>query len=321
MKPWSRVMVLLVVVSVPHFAFAQSYPSKSVRFIIPFAPGGGADQVGRLLGQKLTDVWGQPVIIDNRAGAGGNIAAEIGARAAPDGYTVFHFNVANAIAISVHKKLSYDPVKDFAAVTQLASSPFILVGHPSVKAQNIRELVALAKSSPGSLNYASSGKGGPSHLLGELLNSIAQINVVHVPYASVAPAMNDLLPGRIQLMFVIPAVAVPHIKAERLRAYGIAASKRSTLAPDVPTLAESGLAGIEGSAWYGMVVPTNTPPAIIAKLAKDTIGILQQPDVQERLSRQGVEVIGSQPAEFAQFIKTEISKFARVVASSDARFD
>ncbi len=321
MKPWSRVMVLLVVLGAPIFAFSQSYPSKPVRFIIPFAPGGGADLVARLLGQKLTDVWGQPVIIDNRPGAGANIAAEISARAAPDGYTVFQFNIANAIAVSVHKKLGYDPVRDFAAVTQLASSPFILVGHPSVKAQNIRELVALAKSSPGSMNYASSGRGGPSHLLGELFTSMAQINVVHVPYASVAPALNDLLPGRIQLMFVIPAVAMPHIKAERLRAYGISTSKRSMLAPDVPTVAESGLAGFEGGAWYGVVVPTNTPPAIIAKLAKDIIAILRQPDVHERLSQQGVEVIGSQPAEFARFIKAEIGKFARVVATSGARFE
>ena len=321
MNPWSRVMVLLVVLSAPIFAFAQFYPNKSVRFIIPFAPGGGADLVARLLGQKLAEVWGQPVIIDNRPGAGANIAAEISARAAPDGYTVFQFNIANAIAVSVHKKLGYDPVRDFEAVTQLASSPFILVGHPSVKAQNIRELVALAKSAPGSLNYASSGKGGPSHLLGELFYSMAQIDVVHVPYASVAPAMNDLLPGRIQLMFVIPAVALPQINAGRLRAYGISTSKRSMLAPDVPTVAESGLAGFEGGAWYGLVVPTKTPPAIVAKLAKDTIAILRQPDVQERLSQQGVEVIGSQPAEFARFIKTEISKFARVVATSGARFD
>ena len=321
MNPWSRVMVLLVVLSAPIFAFAQFYPNKSVRFIIPFAPGGGADLVARLLGQKLAEVWGQPVIIDNRPGAGANIAAEISARAAPDGYTVFQFNIANAIAVSVHKKLGYDPVRDFEAVTQLASSPFILVGHPSVKAQNIRELVALAKSAPGSLNYASSGKGGPSHLLGELFYSMAQIDVVHIPYASVAPAMNDLLPGRIQLMFVIPAVALPQINAGRLRAYGISTSKRSMLAPDVPTVAESGLAGFEGGAWYGLVVPTKTPPAIVAKLAKDTIAILRQPDVQERLSQQGVEVIGSQPAEFARFIKTEISKFARVVATSGARFD
>lgn len=323
MKPWSRVMVLLVGLGVPVFALSQSYPSKPVRFIIPFAPGGGADLVGRLLGQKLADIWEQPVIIDNRPGAGANIAAEISARAAPDGYTVFQFNIANAIAVSVHKKLGYDPIRDFAAVTQLASSPFILVGHPSVNAQNIRELVALAKSSPGSLNYASSGKGGPSHLLGELFYSMAQIDVVHVPYKSVAPAMSDLLPGRIQLMFVIPAVALPHIKAGRLRAYGISTRERSALAPDVPTVAESAaaLAGFEGGAWYGVVVPANTPPAIIAKLAKDIIEILRQPDVHERLSQQGVEVIGSQPEEFAQFIKTEVSKFARIVATSGARFD
>lgn len=258
MKLWVRMMVLLAVLGVPVSASAQPYPTKPVRFIIPFAPGGGADLVGRLLGQKLAEIWGQPVIIDNRPGAGATIAAEISARAVPDGYTVFQFNIANAIAVSVHKKLSYDPVRDFAAVTQLASTPFILVGHPGLKAQNIQELIALGKSAPGSLNYSSSGRGGPSHLLGELFNSMAQIKVVHVPYASVAPAMNDLLPGRVQLMFVIPAVALPHIKAGRLRSYGISSIKRSALAPDVPTVAESGLAGFEGGAWYGVVVPTNT---------------------------------------------------------------
>ena len=321
MKLWIRMLVLLVVSGVPVIAPAQSYPTKPVRFIIPFAPGGGADLVGRLLGQKLTEIWGQPVIIDNRPGAGATIAAEISARAVPDGYTVFQFNIANAIAVSVRKKLSYDPVRDFAAVTQLASSPFILVGHPSLKAQNIQELIALAKSAPGSLNYSSSGTGGPSHLLGELFNAMAQIKVVHVPYASVAPALNDLLPGRVQLMFVIPAVAMPHIKAGRLRVFGISSSKRSPLAPDIPTVAESGLAGFEGGAWYGVVVPANTQPAIISKLAADIIGIMRQPDVTQGLLKQGVEVIASTPQEFAQFIKSEIAKFARIVAASGARFE
>lgn len=321
MKLGARMVVLLIVLGVPVIASAQSYPTRPVRFIVPFAPGGGADLVGRLLGQKLTEIWGQPVIIDNRPGAGATIAAEISARAVPDGYTVFQFNIANAIAVSVHKKLSYDPVRDFAAVTQLASTPFVLVGHPSLTAQNIQELIALAKSAPGSLNYSSSGRGGPSHLLGELFNSMAQIKVVHVPYASVAPAMNDLLPGRVQLMFVIPAVAMPHIKAGRLRVFGISSIKRSALAPDVPTVAESGLAGFEGGAWYGVVVPANTSPAIISKLAADIIGIMRQPDVTQSLLKQGVEVIASTPDEFAQFIKTEIAKFARVVAASGARFD
>jgi len=309
---------LLGMAASPH---AQSYPTKPVRFIIPFAPGGGADLVGRVLAQRLTENWGHSVIVDNRPGAGANIAAEISARAAPDGYTVFQFNIANAIAVSVHKKLNYDPIRDFTAVTQLASTPFILTGHPSLKAQNLQELIALAKSAPGKLNYSSSGRGGPSHLLGELLNSMAQIRVVHVPYASVAPAMNDLLPGRVQLMFVIPAVAVPHINAGRLRAYGISSVQRSALAPDVPTITELGLTGFEGGAWYGVVVPTRTPEVIVNKLARDIIGIMRQPEMVKRLLKQGVEVIASEPAEFARFIKAEVAKYGRVVAASGASFE
>jgi tripartite-type tricarboxylate transporter receptor subunit TctC len=321
MKQWARMLVLLAVSSVPVIASAQSYPTRPVRFIIPFAPGGGADLVGRLLGQKLTEVWAQPVIIDNRPGAGATIAAEISARAAPDGYTLFQFNIANAIAASVRRKVSYDPVKDFAAVTQLASTPFILVGHPGLKAQNVQELIALAKSAPGTLNYSSSGTGGPSHLLGELFNAMAKTKIVHVPYASVAPALNDLLPGRVQLMFVIPAVAMPHIKAGRLRTFGISSSKRSPLAPDIPTLAESGLTGFEGGAWYGVVVPAATSKAIVSKVATDIIGIMRQPEVTQSLLKQGVEVIASTPDEFARFIKSEIAKFARIVAESGARLD
>lgn len=316
MKSLSRLGILLLIAVMPAFAFAQSYPTRPVRFIIPFAPGGGADLVGRVIGQKLTEIWGQPVIVDNRPGAGANIAAGIAARAAPDGYTVFQFNIANAIAVSVHKKLTYDPVKDFAAVTQLASTPFILVGHPSVRAQNIRELIALARTEPGSLNYASSGTGGPSHLLGELFKTMAQINLVHVPYTSVAPALNDLLPGRMQLMFVIPAVALPHIATAKLRPFGVSSATRTVLAPQIPTIGESGLAGFEGGAWYGVVVPINTPSAIVLKLSQDFIKVLRQPDLRERLADQGVELVGSSPQEFAQFIKSEISKFHRVAATS-----
>lgn len=316
MKSLSRPGILLLIAIMPAFALAQSYPTRPVRFIIPFAPGGGADLVGRVIGQKLTEIWGQPVIVDNRPGAGANIAAGIAARAAPDGYTVFQFNIANAIAVSVHKKLTYDPVKDFAAVTQLASTPFILVGHPSVRAQNIRELIALAKTEPGSLNYASSGTGGPSHFLGELFKTMAQINLVHVPYTSVAPALNDLLPGRMHLMFVIPAVALPHIATGKLRPFGVSSAARTVLAPEIPTIGESGLAGFEGGAWYGVVVPINTPRAIVLKLNQDFIKVLRQPGLRERFADQGVELVGSSPQEFAQFIKSEISKFHRVAATS-----
>lgn len=320
MNIWYRIMGMCLLLGLPFVGHGQSYPTKPVRFIIPFAPGGGADLVGRLLGQKLTEFWGHHVIVDNRPGAGASIAAEIAARAAPDGYTMYQFNIANAIAPSMRKKLHFDPVKDFAAVTQLASSPFILVGHPSLKAQNVKELIALAKAESGKLNYSSSGTGGPSHLLGELFASMARIKIVHVPYASVAPALNDLLPGRVQLMFVIPAVALPHIDAGRLRPFGISSAKRSALAPDLPTIAESGLAGFEGGAWYGVVVPTRTAQSIVSKLARDIIGIMRQPEVEQILLKQGVEVVASEPDAFGAFIKAEVGKYVRLVTEAGVSF-
>ena len=307
---WAGIPVALAAVA-PDVA-AQQYPTRPVRFIIPFAPGGGADLVARALGQKLFEAWGTSVIIDNRPGASAGIAAEITARAPADGYTVFQINIANAIAVSINKNMSYDPLKDFAAVTQLAQTPFVLMGHPSVKAQNIKELIALAKANPGGLNYSSSGPGGPSHLLGELFKTMAGVNIVHVPYQSVAPAMNDLIPGRIQLMFVIPALAVPNAASGKLRAYGISSPQRSILAPQVPTVAESGLPGFEGGAWYGVVVPAKTPQPVVNKLHADMTKILKVPEMRDRLAEQGVEVVASTPDEFTQFMKSEIAKFTKL---------
>lgn len=229
-------------------AAAQAYPTKPVRFIVPFTPGGGADLIGRVVGQKLGELWGQQVIVDNRAGAGGNIAAEITAAAAPDGYTLFQFNVANAIAPSVYKQLNYDPVKDFAGVTQLASSPFLLVAYPGIKAKSVQELIALARAEPGKLSYASSGIGGSTHMLGELFRAMSRTDIVHVPYKGAAPALTDITAGRVHLMFVVPASVLPYVNAGRLRALGFSGAKRSPLAPDVPTVAESGLSGFEGAA-------------------------------------------------------------------------
>jgi tripartite-type tricarboxylate transporter receptor subunit TctC len=315
MRSMGRRAVALGLVSLAAGAGAQSFPVRPVRFIVPFAPGGGADLVARALAVKLTETWDKQVIIDNRPGASAGIAAEISARAPADGHTIFQINIANAIAASTQKKLGYDPVRDFAAVTLLASTPFILVSHPSVRAQNLAELIALAKAEPGRLNYSSSGAGGPSHFLGEMLKSMAKIDLVHVPYQSVAPAMNDLLPGRVQFMFVIPAVGLPHIAAGRLRPFGVSSATRSALAPQLPTIAESGLPGFEGGAWYGCVVPAGTPGAVVTKIAADIVRIVRQPDMRERLAEQGVEVVGNQPDEFARFIRSEIEKFRRVAAA------
>ena len=300
---------------------AGAYPDRPVRFIIPFAPGGGNDFIARVIGAKLTAAWGQQVVVDNRPGAAGNLAAETTARAAPDGHTVFQFNVANTIAPSLYRKIAYDPVADFAAVTQLATSPFILVAHPSVAAASVKEFIALAKTQRGKLNYASSGNGGVSHLLTELFKTMAGIDMTHIPYSGAGPALTDLLGGQVQMMLAVPTTVLPHIKSGKLRALGISSARRSPLVPELPTVAESGVAGYEGGTWYGVVVPAKTPPAIVTQLHRDIVGALRAPDVQERLATQGVELVGSTPAEFAQFIRNEIPKWAKAVRVSGARVD
>jgi tripartite-type tricarboxylate transporter receptor subunit TctC len=295
------------------------YPSKPIRFIIPFAPGGGNDIVGRMLGAKLGEAWGQQVVIDNRPGAGGNIAAETTARAAPDGYTVFQFNIANTMAPSLYKKLGYDPQRDFAPVTQIGSTPFILVVHPSAPAKTVPELIAYMKAQPGKLNYASSGNGGSTHLVTELFKYMAGVSMTHIPYSGAGPAITELIGGQVQLMFVVPAAGLPNIRNGRLRALGMSSAKRSSLAPDLPTLAESGVPGFEGGAWYGVVVAAKTPLAIVHKLNTDIVKALHLPDVRERMTAQGVEVVASSAEDFAKFIKAEIAKWSRVVALSGAR--
>ncbi len=302
-------------------AAAHAYPIRPVRFIVPFPPGGGADLVARVVGQKLGELWGQQVIVDNRAGAGGNIAAEITAAAAPDGYTLFQFNVSNAIAPSVYKKLNYDPVKDFAGVTQLATSPFVLIAYPGVKAKNVQELVAMVRAEPGKLSYASSGIGGASHLLGELFKAMSKTEIVHVPYKGAVPALTDITSGRMHLMFVVPATAVPHVNAGRVRALGISSAKRSPLAPDIPTVAESGVAGFEGTTWYGVVVPAKTPRDVVAKLNRDVRHVLQQPEIRERFTAQSVEVVTSTPEEFAQFIRSEMVRWRQVTSAAGIRLE
>ncbi len=300
---------------------AQSYPNKPVRFIVPFAPGGGSDIIARVIGKKLAERGGFQVVVDNRGGAGGNIAAETTARAAPDGYTIFQLNVANAIAVSINTRLGYDPVKDFDAVTQLASASFILTASPAIPARNAEELIALARAQPKKLNYASSGSGGSTHLAMELLKSMAKIDVVHIPYTGAGPALNDLISGQVQLFFVGPAASLPHVRSGRLRAIGVSSLKRNPLMSDVPTIAESGVPGYESSAWYGVVVPARTPRAIVAKLNTEIVRILREQDVVERMSALGVDLVSSTPDGFAAFIKSEIIKWGRIVKASGAKVD
>ncbi len=297
------------------------FPTKPVRFIVPFPPGGGADVIGRVISQRLTEKWGQQLVIDNRAGAGGNIAAELAAAAPPDGHTLFQFNIANAISPGLYKKLNYDPVKDFNAVTLLATSPFVLVTHPSVKAATVQELIVLAKSQPGKLIYASSGNGGPSHLSAEMLKSMAGIQMTHVPYKGIATVINDLLSGQVQVTFTVPASGLPHVRTGRLRALAVTTAKRSAVAQEIPTIAESGVPGYDTSTWYAVVVPVGTPRPIITKLHADITQVLQLPDVRERLTSVGVDLVGSTPEFLAQFIQSEMTKLGRLIKLSDARID
>lgn len=302
-------------------ATAQPFPSKSVRFIIPFAPGGGNDIIGRAIAAKLSEQWKQQMIVDNRPGAGGNVAGEITARAAPDGYTVFQFNIANVIAASLYPKLSYDPVRDFEPVTQIGSSPFLLTVHPTLRANNVRELIGLAKAQPDLLNYGSSGNGGSTHLATELFKAMAGVTMTHVPFGGAGPMVTALMSGQVQVLLMVPLSAQTHIKAGRLRALAVTSAQRSKLMPELPTVAESGVAGYASNTWYGVVVPTRTPAHIVTQLNRDIVATLNHADMRERMSNQGIELVASTPAEFARFIHAELPKWAHAVKASGARVD
>jgi tripartite-type tricarboxylate transporter receptor subunit TctC len=299
-------------------AAAQPYPTKPIRWIIPFAPGGGNDLIARIIGQRLTGIWGQVVIVDNRPGAGGNIAAEITARSAPDGYTAFQFNVANTIAASLYKNLRYDPIKDFAPVTQIAASPFILVVHPGVPVKTVAELIAAAKHAPGQLTYGSSGTGGSTHLAMELFKVMTGTDFVHVPYGGGGPALIDVMGGRIQLLMAPPAVALPQVVAGKVRGLAVTGSKRVALIPDLPTITEAGVPGYESSAWYGLVLPSRTPDAIVTTFNNAVVRVLREPDVEQKMVANGMQIVASSPSQFAAFIREELAKWARVVKISKA---
>ena len=302
-------------------ATAQSFPSKSVRFIIPFAPGGGNDIIGRAIAAKLSEQWKQQMIVDNRPGAGGNVAGEITARAAPDGYTVFQFNIANVIAASLYPKLSYDPVHDFEPVTQIGSSPFLVTVHPTLRANNVRELIALAKAQPTLLNYGSSGNGGATHLATELFKAMAGVSMTHVPFGGAGPSVTALMSGQVQVLLMVPLTAQAHIKAGRLRALAVTSAQRGKLMPDLPTVAESGVAGYASNTWYGVVVPARTPAHIVTQLNRDIVAALGHADMRERMSNQGIELVAGTPQEFARFILAELPKWAQAVNASGARVD
>jgi len=307
-------------ISTPHAGAADAYPAKPIRFVVAFPPGGGTDIIARSIAQKLAERIAQQVVVDNRPGAGGNIGTDIVAKAAPDGYTMLMGSAGPlAINASLFAKMPFDPVRDLAPVTLAASTPNVLVLHPSLKAATVKELIALARARPGEINFASSGHGTPAHLAGELFNSMAGVKMVHVPYKGAAPALADLLGGQVQLMFSTMPPALPHVKDGKLRALAVTSAKRSPAAPELPTVDEIALPGFEANTWHGVVVPAGTPETIVARLNREIVAILHLPEVVERLSGQGAEPVGSTPQEFAAYIKSEALKWAKVVRDSGAK--
>jgi len=300
-------------------ATAQIYPSKPIRLIVPFAPGGPADIQARLIGPKLTEVWGQPVVVENRAGGNTIIATELTAKAEPDGHLVQVISAGFAINVSLYAKLPYDSLRDFAPVTQLTSGPAIVVVHLSLPARSVKELIALARARPGQLTYASAGL--PSQLAVELFKVTTGTDMVHVPYKGAAPAMIDLVAGHVQLSFPTISGGLPHAQAGRLRALATTGAKRSPATPDLPTMIEAGVPGYVATNWFGTAVPAKTPPAIVAKLSQEIARLLRLPDVRERLLTQGMEPVSNTPEDFSRFVQSEISKWSRVVKASGARPD
>ena len=300
-------------------AHAQNYPTKAIRFIVGYTPGGAADILARAVGAKLTEAWGQSVVVENRAGAGTNIGSEIGAKSAPDGYTLFMPTVANAINVSLYPKLAYDPVKDFAFVTNIATVPGIVVVHPSVPVKNTKELIALARAHPNQLRHGSTGIGSPHHLAGELFKTMAGIKMIHVPYKGASPALVDVVAGHIEVYFGAFVSVLPHVKSGRLRPLGVTSLKRVAVLPDVATIDEQGLKGFETGSWFGVAVPVATSREIVTKLHAEIVRIIRLPEVYERIASEGAEFVGDTPEQFTAFFKAEIVKWGKAVKASGAK--
>ena len=295
---------------------AQNYPSKPVRFIVPFVPGGPTDIQGRMLGEKLAQRLGQQVLIDNRGGAGGNIGMELTAKAPPDGYTIVIATVGTW-AVNPHLyKLPFDVVKDFAPIIQVSTSPGVLVVHPSVPAKSVKELVALARARPNELNDGSSGVGGFGHISGELFTLMTNTKMTHVPYKSSAPSMTDVMAGQIQVLFNNAIATVPFVQAKRVRALASTGAKRLAVLPDLPTIAEAGVAGYENSSWSAVAAPAGTPAPILGRLHKEFTGILADPEIQKRHADVGAQIIGGTPEQFHAYLKAEVDKFGKLVKSA-----
>jgi tripartite-type tricarboxylate transporter receptor subunit TctC len=302
-----------------HFALAQNYPAKPIRYVVGYTPGGAADILARAVGAKLTEAWGQSVIVENRSGAGTNIGSEIAAKSPPDGYTLFMPTVANAINVTLYPKLAYDPIKDFTFVTNIATVPGIVVVHPSVPAKNVKELIALAKAHPNELRHGSTGIGSPHHLAGELFKTMAGIKMIHVPYKGASPALVDVVAGHIEIYFGAFVSVLPHVKSGRVRALGVTTLKRVSVLPEVATIDEQGLKGFETGSWFGVAVPTGTPRDIVNKLHSEVVRIIKLPEVTDRIASEGAQFVGDTPEQFTAFFKAEIVKWGNAVRASGAK--
>jgi tripartite-type tricarboxylate transporter receptor subunit TctC len=302
-------------------AIAQDYPTKPIRIIAPFPAGGTVDLIARVLADKLTQAWGQAVVVENKVGAGGIVGSDIVAKAKPDGYTLLVVAMPHAVNASLYKTLPYDTLRDFTPISLLGSQPLMLVVNPSVPAKSVADLIAMAKASPGKINYASGGNGGSQHLAMELFKGMAQVDLVHIPYKGNVPALVDVMGGQVPVMFDQTATVLPQVRAGKVRALAISSAKRSATMPDLPTVAEAGLPGYESTAWFGFLGPAGMPKEVVAKLSGAIIKILNSPEVNENLTNRGIDVIASTPVEYDAFMKTEVAKWATVVKASDLRVD
>jgi len=318
----SRICCVLIAVGAAMFAQAQTYPTRAIRLIVPFSPGGAADVPGRILANRLTESLGQQVVIDNRPGAGSTIGAEAAAKSPPDGYTLFMISNTHFVSAALYKKLSYDSLNDFTPITQVTSAPNVLIVHPSMPAKNVKELIALAKARPGEINYASSGNGSTQHLTGALFCKMAGITMTHIPYRGSGPVTADLLAGQVQVGFPGIAGMIPHINDGRLRALGVTSAKRSPELPNVPTIAEAGVKGYEMVAWFGIAAPKGLPRDLQMRLHAALLKVLQSSEMQSSLRNVGQQVaFQEKPEQFYDIMKVEAAKWAKVVQESGARVE
>ncbi|HSF21764.1 MAG TPA: tripartite tricarboxylate transporter substrate binding protein [Burkholderiales bacterium] len=302
-------------------SWAQQYPVRPIRLVVPFPPGGGTDTMARAIAPKLSEYLGQQVVPENRGGAGANIGAELAAKSPPDGYTVLLVTVTNAVGATLYTKLNYDLARDFASITQLATTPHVLVVHPSVPVKSVKEFTAFTRARPGELTYSSSGNGSMAHLAGELFSSLTGTKMVHVPYKGGGPSMTALVGGEVSVCFATMPSAVGFVRAGKLRAIAVTTEKRSPSMPDLPTIAETGVKGYEAGSWYGLSAPTGTSKEIIARLHAEAVKVMALPDVKDRLFNAGFEVVTSNPEQFAAFTRSEIQKWGKLVKATGLKIE